>query len=1142
MPRNPSGTFTRVTNDFSNPVLGDVIDPVAADVLWDDYDSGLTDSLSRSGEGAMQADLNLGTHKITNGATGSGFTVDFTVSNVNGGLPAAAFPALIGDVTTTAGSLATTIGAGKVSNTMLAGSIAASKLVGTDIATVGTITAGIWNGMAVSVANGGTGSTSAAAARTALGLGTMATQAASAVTITGGAITGMPTPTVGSDVATKTYADSIASGLSVRTAVSLATTANLTRSGEQTIDGVLTSTTRLLVKNQSAPAENGIFNTAAGAWTRATDFDSSGEMVAGAAFLVLGGTTNIGTGWVLATSVAVINTDPVNFNQYQSITGALLAASNLSDLANAATARTNLGLAIGTNVQAFDSDLAALAANSTNGFWARTGSGTGSALTLTGTANEITITHGVGDGTPIWSLPTALTFTGKTVTGGTYASITHSGSTAFPGNTTITSSGVYGGGTGSPRSVGVGIDAAGTLAFTNTANVSGVDFASGTWTGAGGGVIGWNKSSGEGEVDLISVSGGGSDGGFALYDRNTQLVRILKNGYVGIGVTPPTAQLHTTGTVRFAALGAGFLATDASGNISVSAGTGGVGSTGGILGQQIYKYSATNGQANWFTPGEFNIASDPLCDTTGATASDTAFDNAFTNNNTVLIPPGCTVRLSNDHAASISASKTLIIANGGFLKVDTAKTVTVRGIIQAGVYQIFNGVGSVIGMKLNRPEWWGAANNGSTNDLAALNSAWTSVAASGTSAGDRPTIQLASGSGYNVTGQWTVSPSFSIPLAIIGAGTSKSRIIADATFSGTSVVQVNGQTADGTTEVMDLKFSGWAIYSNIAKSAGGTNARGITFGSINTQIQGVKKSIVEDFESVGFAVPLYIANTRVIKWERCGFELPKIDGAVGIQIDVLDSSNNTADLEFETVQVVPYVNGIAETIAGQKDVFIRTAAGGTGVNGIYFDKCTFYPTRGTNAVNVDVLGDTINATDIFFRACQFEGGTTINGCAASPIAGLQLRQVSGGEVYDVHVTDCYFQGITGHGIYLNAAAADKIYDVTVSGNFMRGLGDDFLSYLKVRNVSTIGNTLSTSPTNEFIKVDTSVNCSFVGNVAEPRGATGASTYFIVVAGTSDYITASSNAAGAASSTFAHDTSGGTHNSGLAGGGSLGNWP
>ena len=80
-----------------------------------------------------------------------------------------------------------------------------------------------------------------------------------------------------------------AAGFKWKPSVLNATTANITLSGEQTIDGVLTSTSRILVKTQTAPEENGIYVTAAGAWARATDMDAWDE-VPSAAVVVEDGT------------------------------------------------------------------------------------------------------------------------------------------------------------------------------------------------------------------------------------------------------------------------------------------------------------------------------------------------------------------------------------------------------------------------------------------------------------------------------------------------------------------------------------------------------------------------------------------------------------------------------------------------------------------------------------------------------------------------------------------------------------------------------------------------------------------------------------------------------------------------------------
>ncbi len=154
----------------------------------------------------------------------------------------------------------------------------------------------------------------------------------------GNSVTGLAAPSASSDAATKGYVDSVAEGLKPKQAVKLATTANITLSGEQTIDGVLTSASRVLVKSQTAPEDNGIYVSAAGAWSRSTDFDSLSPIdeINGAMVPVQEGTANAGKIFVQTGAVATLGTDPVNFVFFNSSSalvggdGITISGSNVS--------------------------------------------------------------------------------------------------------------------------------------------------------------------------------------------------------------------------------------------------------------------------------------------------------------------------------------------------------------------------------------------------------------------------------------------------------------------------------------------------------------------------------------------------------------------------------------------------------------------------------------------------------------------------------------------------------------------------------------------------------------------------------------------------------------------------------------------
>jgi hypothetical protein len=92
----------------------------------------------------------------------------------------------------------------------------------------------------------------------------------------------------------------------VKEGVTVASTANITLSGTQTVDGVSVSAngTRVLVKNQTTKSQNGIYTKQTGAWTRATDADGTTELNY-AQVGVASGTANGGTTWFNPNAITI---------------------------------------------------------------------------------------------------------------------------------------------------------------------------------------------------------------------------------------------------------------------------------------------------------------------------------------------------------------------------------------------------------------------------------------------------------------------------------------------------------------------------------------------------------------------------------------------------------------------------------------------------------------------------------------------------------------------------------------------------------------------------------------------------------------------------------------------------------------------
>ena len=201
---------------------------------------------------------------------------------------------------------------------------------------------------------------SGATARTSLGLGSISTQASNNVSISGGSVTGLGSPSNNSDAATKSYVDQAVAGLRTRIIAECATTGNVNLSNGleagDSIDGVtLVAGDRVLVKDQSTASENGLYlAVSSGAASRDPEHDTIAELSGGMVVVNQGSTndnkiflcTTDNTGSVGSTSITYTQVTPSNTGTVTSVGIADAGASEFTVGSTPVTSSGNITLAV----------------------------------------------------------------------------------------------------------------------------------------------------------------------------------------------------------------------------------------------------------------------------------------------------------------------------------------------------------------------------------------------------------------------------------------------------------------------------------------------------------------------------------------------------------------------------------------------------------------------------------------------------------------------------------------------------------------------------------------------------------------------------------------------------------------------------
>jgi hypothetical protein len=341
-------------------------------------------------------------------------------------------------------------------------------------------------------------------------------------------------PVSGNDVVNKTYLDFFAAGISWKQPVNCGTTANITLSGLQTIDGVTTvAGDRVLVKSQTAPAQNGIYLASATAWSRAPDADTWDELISAICF-VESGSTLAGSAWYCTIQPG----------------GTLgVTAVTWSNFSVAATYAAGTGLTLTDYVFSItNTGVTAAAYGSASKTLTATVNAQGQLTVLAATDIAIANTQVSGLGTMSTQAASSVAITGGTINGTTIGGSTAAAvtGTTITANTQFTGAGT--GLTGTATSLSIGGNAATATSATTATNLAGgaagsvpYQTASGTTAMLTAGTDGY----------VLRLASGLPTWGIDYTGTVTSVAQSFTGGIISVGGSPIT----TSGTLALTVAG-----------------------------------------------------------------------------------------------------------------------------------------------------------------------------------------------------------------------------------------------------------------------------------------------------------------------------------------------------------------------------------------------------------------------------------------------------------------------------------------------------------------------------------------------------------------------------------------------------------